>query len=120
MRRMTAWLQRQGYAVNEKRVRRLVRTMGLMAIYPKHMIQRKARESRHERQLDRMWSELREELPGGHHQNRNRALQPVGGHGILHQAPDALDGILLMGGVGGQPQEDHAGMGRTPAFDAPR
>lgn len=32
--RMTAWLQRQGYAVNEKRVRRLLRTMGLMAISP--------------------------------------------------------------------------------------
>jgi putative transposase len=32
--RMTAWLQRQGYAVNDKRVRRLLRTMGLMAIYP--------------------------------------------------------------------------------------
>lgn len=32
--RMTAWLQRQGYAVNEKRVRRLLRTMGLLAIYP--------------------------------------------------------------------------------------
>jgi putative transposase len=32
--RMTAWLQRQGYDVNEKRVRRLLRTMGLMAIYP--------------------------------------------------------------------------------------
>jgi putative transposase len=32
--RMTAWLQRQGYIVNEQRVRRLVRTMGLMAIYP--------------------------------------------------------------------------------------
>jgi putative transposase len=32
--RMTAWLQRQGYAVNAKRVRRLLRTMGLTAIYP--------------------------------------------------------------------------------------
>jgi putative transposase len=32
--RMTAWLQRQGYAVNKKRVRRLLRTMGLMATYP--------------------------------------------------------------------------------------
>ncbi len=32
--RMTAWLQRQGYAVNEKRVRRLLRIMGLTAIYP--------------------------------------------------------------------------------------
>src|SRR5258707_13811734 len=33
--RMTAWLQRQGYGVNQKRVRRLLRTMGLMAIYPR-------------------------------------------------------------------------------------
>jgi putative transposase len=32
--RMTAWLQRQGYVVNEKRVRRLLRTMGLTALYP--------------------------------------------------------------------------------------
>jgi putative transposase len=32
--RMTAWLQRQGYAVNEKRVRRLLRTLGLMALSP--------------------------------------------------------------------------------------
>ncbi len=34
VRRMTAWLQRQGEQVNEKRVRRLLRTMGLMALYP--------------------------------------------------------------------------------------
>ena len=34
VKRMTAWLQRQGELVNEKRVRRLLRTMGLMAIYP--------------------------------------------------------------------------------------
>jgi putative transposase len=33
--RMTAWLRRQGYAVNGKRVRRLMRRMGLQAIYPK-------------------------------------------------------------------------------------
>jgi putative transposase len=32
--RMTAWLQRQGYVVNEKRIRRLLRTIGLTAIYP--------------------------------------------------------------------------------------
>src|ERR671933_1567836 len=32
---MTAWLQRQGYAVNHKRVARLLRTMGLETIYPK-------------------------------------------------------------------------------------
>lgn len=34
-RRMTAWLVRQGEAVNRKRVQRLLRIMGLQAIYPK-------------------------------------------------------------------------------------
>jgi putative transposase len=35
IRRMTAWLHSRGYAVNHKRVRRLLRTMGLEAIYAK-------------------------------------------------------------------------------------
>lgn len=35
IRRMTAWLQQQGYAVNHKRVGRLLRRMGLEAIYPR-------------------------------------------------------------------------------------
>jgi putative transposase len=35
VRRMTAWLRRQGYAVHHKRVARLLRTMGLETIYPK-------------------------------------------------------------------------------------
>jgi putative transposase len=35
VRRMTAWVRRQGYAVNHKRVARLLRTMGLETIYPK-------------------------------------------------------------------------------------
>jgi putative transposase len=35
IRRMTAWLQQQGYAVNHKRVSRLLRLMGLEALYPK-------------------------------------------------------------------------------------
>jgi putative transposase len=35
VRRMTAWLIRQGYEVNEKRIRRLLRLMGIEAIYPK-------------------------------------------------------------------------------------
>jgi putative transposase len=35
IRRMTAWLRSQGYAVNHKRVGRLLRQMGLDAIYPK-------------------------------------------------------------------------------------
>src|SRR4051794_7947949 len=34
VRRMTAWLATQGYDVNPKRVRRLLRLMGLAAIYP--------------------------------------------------------------------------------------
>jgi putative transposase len=33
--RMTAWLNREGYPVNQKRVRRLMRAMGLEAVYPK-------------------------------------------------------------------------------------
>ena len=35
IRRMTAWLRTQGYAVNHKRVSRLLRLMGLEAIYPR-------------------------------------------------------------------------------------
>jgi putative transposase len=35
VRRMTAWLRSQGYAVHRKRVARLLRTMGLETIYPK-------------------------------------------------------------------------------------
>jgi putative transposase len=34
-RRMTIWLQGQGHAVNRKRVQRLMRLMGLEAVYPK-------------------------------------------------------------------------------------
>ncbi|GAB6886990.1 hypothetical protein JCM13304A_04880 [Desulfothermus okinawensis JCM 13304] len=34
-RRMTAWLRHQGYKVNRKRVQRLMRLMGIEAIYPK-------------------------------------------------------------------------------------
>jgi putative transposase len=34
-RRMTMWLQEQGYAVNRKRVARLMRSMGIEAVYPK-------------------------------------------------------------------------------------
>jgi putative transposase len=35
IRRMTAWLRTQGFAVNHKRVERLMQVMGLEAIYPK-------------------------------------------------------------------------------------
>ena len=33
--RMTAYLHRQGYPVNHKRVQRLLKLMGLQALYPK-------------------------------------------------------------------------------------
>ena len=36
--KMTAWLRRQGFVVNPKRVRRLMRLMGLEAIYPKRRL----------------------------------------------------------------------------------
>jgi len=34
IKKMTAWLRTQGYEVNHKRVARLLRQMGLMAVYP--------------------------------------------------------------------------------------
>jgi putative transposase len=38
IRRMTAWLQSQGYPVNRKRVARLMHKMGLETIYPRHRL----------------------------------------------------------------------------------
>lgn len=37
-RRMTAWLRSQGYAVDRKRVSRLMSLMGIEAIYPKRRL----------------------------------------------------------------------------------
>ncbi|MBI4530621.1 MAG: IS3 family transposase [Candidatus Latescibacteria bacterium] len=34
IRRMTAWLRSEGYQINPKRVQRLLRAMGLEALYP--------------------------------------------------------------------------------------
>ena len=39
-RQMTRWLRRQGYRINRKRVRRLMRLMGLEALYPKPNLSR--------------------------------------------------------------------------------
>jgi len=41
-RRLTAWLRRQGYRVNRKRVTRLMRQMGIEAVYPKRYLSRQA------------------------------------------------------------------------------
>ena len=46
VRRMTAWLRREGEAVNPKRVRRLMRLMGLEAIYPKKRLSLPAKQNR--------------------------------------------------------------------------
>lgn len=45
-RRMVAWLQTQGHAVNRKRVQRLMRRMGLVAIYQRPHTSRSAPEHR--------------------------------------------------------------------------
>ena len=42
--RMTAFLRREGYAVNHKRVQRLMGLMGLQAIYPKPRTSQPARD----------------------------------------------------------------------------
>jgi len=44
VRRMTAWLRRKGEQVNPKRVRRLLRLMGLEAVYQKPRLRRKHTE----------------------------------------------------------------------------
>jgi putative transposase len=46
VRRMTAWLKAQGHVVNVKRVARLMRGMGLEAIYPKPRTSQRAPEHR--------------------------------------------------------------------------
>jgi putative transposase len=43
-RRLTAWLNRQGYPVNRKRTQRLMRLMGIEAIYPKPNISKRRKE----------------------------------------------------------------------------
>jgi putative transposase len=47
IRRMTAWLRRQSQAVNHKRVSRLMRLMGIEAIYPKRRLS--LADSRHKK-----------------------------------------------------------------------
>ena len=42
--RMTAWLKRQGYDINRKRIVRLMNIMGLQAVYPKPRLSMPAKE----------------------------------------------------------------------------
>ncbi len=46
VRRMTRWLIEQGFAVNRKRVRRLMRLMALAAVYPKPRLSQATKEHR--------------------------------------------------------------------------
>lgn len=43
-RRMTAWLNRQGFIVNRKRVQRLMQLMGIEAIYPKANLSKRRKD----------------------------------------------------------------------------
>jgi putative transposase len=43
-RRLTAWLNRQGYIVNRKRIQRLMRIMGLESIYPKPNLSKRRKD----------------------------------------------------------------------------
>jgi len=45
-RKMTVWLRRQGYKVNRKRVQRLMRLMGIEAIYPKKRLSISSNENK--------------------------------------------------------------------------
>ena len=42
--KMTAWLRRQGHQINPKRIRRLIRLMGIEAIYPKKRLSKSRKE----------------------------------------------------------------------------
>ncbi len=42
--KMTEWLRRRGYGVNRKRIRRLMRLMGLEAVYPKPWLSQPAKD----------------------------------------------------------------------------
>ena len=65
VRRMTAWLHTQGYAVHPKRVARLLRVLGVEAIYPKPRPSRSTpgpriypylRRGRSMRRVNHVWS----------------------------------------------------------------
>lgn len=45
-RRMTAWLRRQGYEVNRKRVQRLMKLMGIEALYPRKRLSLSSEQSK--------------------------------------------------------------------------
>src|SRR5260370_18297312 len=81
------------------------------------MTKRKACELGDERQVDRVRGEFSKGAAGRQDQLGDGAFQPVGGDGVLHQAPNALSRVVPVGGVGGQPEGNNARMGGEPALD---
>ena len=97
-RRMTAWLRTQGHQVNRKRVRRLMRAMGLEAIYRKPNTSKPAPEHR-------IYPYLLE---------RSGSRQDQSGLGSRHHLPAHVPGIPLPRGHYGLAQPVRAGPGGSP------
>ena len=112
-RKMKAWLLQQGYLVSRKRVRRLMRLMGLEAIYrrpntskpaPGHRIFPYLLKGVEVNRVDQVWA-------AGHHLHPHGEGLPVPGghHGLAQPARAGLEALqhhghqLLRGGVGGSP-----------------
>jgi putative transposase len=99
--RMTAWLNRQGYAVNHKRVAGLMRLMGLEAVYPKRRTSSPLQEHKIYPYLlrgvsierpDQVW------CADNHlHPDAARVRLPGGDHGLVFPLCPGLEGIHYHG-----------------------
>ena len=102
-RRMTAWLQSQGYAVNRKRVVRLMRVMGIEAVYAKPKLSQPGeghkiypyllKRLRIERR-DQVWCTDITYIPDG-----PRVSVPGGGDGLVQSVRVEL-GVVVDDGTG--------------------
>ena len=112
-RKMKAWLLQQGYLVSRKRVRRLMRLMGLEAIYrrpntskpaPGHRIFPYLLKGVEVNRVDQVWAADITYIPMA-----KGFLYPGGHHGLAQPARAGLEALqhhghqLLRGGVGGSP-----------------
>ena len=117
-RRMTAWLQTQGYAVNRKRVARLMRVMGIEAVYAKPKLSQPGRRAQDlslpaEKAEDRA---ARSSLVHGYHLHTDgpRISVPGGGNGLVQSVRVEL-GIVVDARVGVLP----GGPARRTATEPP-
>jgi hypothetical protein len=67
--------------------------------------------------LDRIGAHRGQEIPGRLDQCVHTARRTIGGDGGLHQPSNALDRIVLMRGILGQPQRRHAGLVGQPVLN---